>query len=100
MAAGETLAAAVERELAEETGLEVVCGEFIGWVERVSDDFHFVIMDFRVGLVGQLDDAGPLPSLSASDDAVEAAWLPLDQLDSVPLVAGLHEFLRAHQIVP
>ena len=34
--AGETLAEAVVRELAEETGLEGVCGELVGWVERIE----------------------------------------------------------------
>ena len=34
--AGELLAEAVVRELAEETGLEGVCGSLIGWVERVG----------------------------------------------------------------
>ena len=34
---GETLAEAVVRELAEETGLEGVCGELVGWVERIDD---------------------------------------------------------------
>ena len=33
---GETLAEAVTRELREETGLEGVCGPFIGWAERSS----------------------------------------------------------------
>src|ERR1700682_2066624 len=44
---GETLAEAVLRELAEETGLEGVCDELIGWVERIGDGHHHVILDFR-----------------------------------------------------
>ncbi len=34
---GELLAEAVVRELREETGLEGVCGELVGWVERIGD---------------------------------------------------------------
>src|SRR5205823_1617712 len=37
---GETLAEAVVRELAEETGIEAVCDELVGWVERIGDDHH------------------------------------------------------------
>ena len=35
---GETLAEAVVRELAEETGIEGVCDQFVGWVERMNED--------------------------------------------------------------
>src|SRR5205085_9995636 len=45
---GETLAEAVVRELAEETGLEGVAEGFVGWVGRIGDGFHYVILDFAV----------------------------------------------------
>src|SRR5436305_7785133 len=45
---GEVLAEAVVREVREETGLEGACGDFIGWVERIEGDDHFVILDFEV----------------------------------------------------
>src|ERR1700690_2055650 len=48
---GETLAEAVVRELSEETGLEGVCGSFVGWVERFDEDRHFVILDFHVTIL-------------------------------------------------
>src|SRR2546430_2526319 len=34
---GETLAEAVVRELAEETGLEGVCDRLAGWVDRIAE---------------------------------------------------------------
>lgn len=89
---GESLTAAVERELAEETGLTVRCGRFVGWVERISDAYHFVIMDFEAAVVG-----GGEPV--AGDDASAVAWVPLDRLDEVPLVAGLQAFLVEHGYV-
>ncbi len=49
---GETLAEAVEREVAEETALAVRCGPFVGWVERIGATHHFVIMDFQAELIG------------------------------------------------
>src|SRR4051812_39756039 len=71
--AGETLAEAVVRELAEETGLEAVCGELVGWVERIGDDHHFVILDFAATV---LDPVDPV----AGDDAAEAAWIPVNEV--------------------
>ena len=90
---GESLAAAVEREVAEETGLTVSCGDLVGWVELIGDDHHYVVVDFRARLVGE---PGPL---RAGDDADDAAWVPLDDLASVPLVDGLLGFLSDHGVV-
>jgi acetyl-CoA carboxylase carboxyl transferase subunit beta len=90
--AGETLAAAVERELAEETGLTGRCEAFLGWVERIDDAHHFVILDFRVGVVGG--------ELQAGDDADAVRWVPLADVASwPPVVGGLVEFLTAHGVV-
>jgi 8-oxo-dGTP diphosphatase len=90
--AGETLAEAVVRELAEETGLEGVCGELVGWVERIGVDHHYVILDFRVTV---LDDR---PAV-AGDDAVEVAWVALADVAESPLVDGLAEFLYQHGVI-
>ena len=89
---GETLAEAVVRELAEETGLEGVCGELIGWVERIGDGYHYVILDFRCTV---LEDATP----TAGDDAAEVAWVPLVDVAELALVDGLAEFLHQHGII-
>jgi mutator protein MutT len=91
--AGETLAEAVLRELAEETGLEGVCDELVGWVERMGPDHHFVILDFAVTV---LEPREP----RAGDDAAEAEWVPLGQVAHRRLAEGLAEFLHEHGIVP
>ncbi|MDE0652289.1 MAG: NUDIX hydrolase [bacterium] len=83
---GETLAAAVVREVAEETGLEVVCDGFADWVERIGDEHHYVIADFWVSVVS---DHPP----EAGDDAAEARWVPLTELGDLDLTAGLRDFL-------
>jgi 8-oxo-dGTP diphosphatase len=88
---GETVAEAVVRELAEETGLEGVCGDLVGWVERMGDGYHFVILDFRVTV---LETENP----RAGDDAAEVAWVPLADIAEVRLVEGLAEFLFDHGI--
>lgn len=96
---GETLHAAVERELREETGLTVLSGRFLGWVERfgmddVGHDFHYVIMDFCASVL----DSTTRWNVKAGDDASEARWVPFRQLPVVDLVPGLREFLREHGI--
>lgn len=89
---GETLAEAVVRELAEETGLDAVCGTFIGWVERLGDDHHFVIMDFDVVVMGPDEPV-------AGSDAAEAAWVPVWDVPELRLVEGLAEFLAEHGVI-
>jgi 8-oxo-dGTP diphosphatase len=85
---GETLHEAVVRETHEETGLEVVVDRFLGWVERLDDTDHYVILDFAVT---PLD---PARAPVAGDDAAEAAWVPVPELSELRLVDGLPEFLH------
>ena len=91
--AGELLAEAVVRELTEETGVEGVCGELVGWVERFEDDEHYVILDFHVDV---LEGTSPV----AGDDAAEARWVPLMDVAELNLVDGLAEFLHEHGVIP
>jgi 8-oxo-dGTP diphosphatase len=90
---GETLAEAVVRELAEETGLEALCDQLVGWVERIGDDHHFLIVDFAVTVLSS-------ETPTAGDDAAEATWVPVAEVASLPLVDGLAEFLHEHGILP
>ena len=90
--AGETMAEAVVRELAEETGLSGECVGVVGWVERIGPEHHFVIVDFRV----RVDAAGrPTPG----GDAAEAAWVPLEEAGALALVEGLAAFLAEHGVL-
>lgn len=89
---GETLAEALVREVLEETSLEVVCGRFLGWVERIDGAHHVVILDFEAEA---LERREPIPG----DDAQEAAWVPLHDVCDRRLVEGLAEFLHDHGIL-
>jgi ADP-ribose pyrophosphatase YjhB (NUDIX family) len=90
---GETLAEAVERELHEETGLAGTCGAFLGWVERIGDDHHFVILDFLVAVADGEEAV-------AGDDADAVRWVPVADVASWPeVVPGLVEFLVEHGVV-
>lgn len=90
---GETLAEAVEREVREETGLDVTCGPCIGWVERIGPGYHYLILDFRATV------REPSAALQAGDDASDAAWVPLVDLPRTDLVAGLYDFLTEHGVI-
>ncbi len=104
---GETLAEAVTRELLEETGLEGLCGSFIGWAELLLDPegadvvdggddgptHHAVVLDFEVTVVG---DDEPV----AGDDAAEVRWVDLHEVGEQRLAPGLAEFLHDHGIIP
>lgn len=92
---GETLAEAVVREVAEETGLEAVCDDLVGWVERIGADHHHVIFDFYVTVLD-----GPETGPTAGSDAAEAVWVLLDDVTHLALTDGLAEFLHEHDIVP
>jgi 8-oxo-dGTP diphosphatase len=80
---GETLRKAAEREVREETGLEVDIGELLGVFDRVVPDesgkirYHYVLIDFlchcRSG------------ELTAGDDADEVAWFRREGLEPLGL---------------
>lgn len=88
----ELLEEAVVRELAEETGVEGVCGDLVGVVERLGDGHHFVILDYQVHV---LEATQPV----AGDDAAEAAWVPLHDVAELRLTDGLAEFLHEKGIL-
>jgi 8-oxo-dGTP diphosphatase len=89
---GETLAEATVRELLEETGIDGVCGPFLGWVERIDTERHHVILDFTVVV-------DPREEPAAGSDVTEAAWVPLAGVAELRLVDGLAEFLAEHDVI-
>jgi ADP-ribose pyrophosphatase YjhB (NUDIX family) len=87
---GEGLHEATVREVREETGIDVVIDRFLGWVERIeepgpdgADGYHFVILDFAAAVLEEGQE------LRAGDDAAEAAWVDIGDLDGRALVPGL-----------
>jgi len=75
---GETLEAAVAREILEETGLSIVVGPVVEVLDRIERDdenrvaYHFVIIDY---LCHAADDR-----LVCGSDADDAHWVAVDRL--------------------
>lgn len=85
---GESLVAACEREVLEETGLCVCVQHIVAVVERRDAHFHYVIIDFLAQLLeGQ--DRTPV----AKSDVTEACWVAVNKLHEYPLVEGLQRII-------
>jgi len=77
----ETLAQAVAREVREETGLIVEVGALACVVERMGDDFHFVILDYLARVIGG--------TLAAATDVSVAKFVTDQEAAQLPLTDGL-----------
>ena len=91
--ARETLAQAVAREVREETGLVVEVGALACVLERIADDYHFVLLDYFARVTGG--------QLAAGSDARAARFVDPDELQALPLTEGLADVLaRARATQP
>lgn len=90
---GETLAQAVAREVHEETGLIVEVGTLACVLERLGDDYHFVLLDYFARITGG--------RLAAASDARAARFVAFEELAGLPLTEGLADVLvRARATQP
>ncbi len=85
---GETDHDAVEREVAEETGLRVRAGALCGRVRRGDYD----IADYACEVLGGV--------LCAGDDATAVLWADFETYRALPLVEGLADVLAAWGVLP
>ena len=89
----ETLAQAVAREVREETGLFVEVGTLACVLERMGDDYHFVLLDYFARGTGG--------TRAAASDAAATRFVALDELAGLPLTEGLADVLaRARATQP
>jgi 8-oxo-dGTP diphosphatase len=81
--AGETLQAALVREILEETGLEVQVGPIVEVLDRITRDadgrveYHFVLIDYLCHVVGG--------TLRAGSDAAAAEFADAEALEGYDL---------------
>lgn len=92
VAPGESLVAAAEREILEETGITIEAGElawhfeFIERDEEGSVKFHYVVLDF----FARYRSGEP----AAGDDAAAVRWVGFDELAGLPLNPSTDQALR------
>jgi mutator protein MutT len=89
---GETLVQAVRREVREECAVEIEAGPVVGVFEPMQRDpagrlqYHYVVVDLLARyLAGEPQ---------ADDDAEDACWIALDQLDTLPMQQETREIIR------
>lgn len=88
---GETIAEAIAREVAEETGLTVTVGALVGVHEVVTDQHHLVILDH----LAEVTAGEP----AAATDARDVAWMGRSELAAAGPTEGLLDFLDRHRVV-
>ncbi|MGD0144898.1 MAG: NUDIX domain-containing protein [Rhizomicrobium sp.] len=88
---GETLTAAVHREVREETGLEVEILGLVDVAETIRDaaagapDDHFVLIDFAARVVSG--------TAQAASDAADARWFDMEELADLRLWSEMRRII-------
>ena len=89
---GETLQAAAEREILEETGLQIRARDPVYTFDHLEKDedghirFHYVIVDLEADYIGG--------EILPGDDAAEARWLSPDDLEKMKVSPKTRELLK------
>jgi len=89
---GEYLSEALRREVLEETALEAEVTGLAGILEVLGEP-HYVILDFFVEVAPGADPV-------AGGDALEARWVPLDEVLRLECTPRFVETLRGWGVLP
>lgn len=88
---GETVKEAVVREVIEETGITVKPVELVAVIDSIHRDdegnfkYHYVLLEYVCKYVSG--------KIKASSDAPDARWVPLNDLDQVPIMPSTKRFI-------
>jgi len=91
---GETLQAAAEREIREETGIRIAAGKPVYTFDVVDRDeenrirYHYVIVDLEATYIDGIVRSG--------DDALEARWVAAHELNELEVSRPTRQLLRRH----
>jgi ADP-ribose pyrophosphatase YjhB (NUDIX family) len=89
---GESVKSALQREIEEETGLEVKVMDLVEIFERIIPDaqgkilYHYVLLDYWCGVEGG--------QLKAQSDAADAGFFPVLSLETMNLPRETAEVIR------
>lgn len=92
---GESLAAAVRREMREECGIEVEAEAPAIMLDRIIRDAdgallaHYLIIDFWATPIGD-----PHPVVTAASDALAAGWFTMEEIRALPTTTNLLDYLE------
>jgi len=97
---GEEVQMAAEREAYEETGFKVKVTTLAGIIDKIMYDnkgkieYHYVLLNFFVEQIEGDEAQAPIPD----DDALDAKFVPFDQLMNYKLTESLIELLKQLKI--
>ena len=97
---GERTQTAAEREALEETGFKVKVTKLAGIIDKIMYDkegkleYHYVLLNYFVEQIEGAPDQPPV----AADDALDAKFVPFDELKNYQLTESLIELLTQLKI--
>jgi ADP-ribose pyrophosphatase YjhB (NUDIX family) len=97
---GERLENAAEREAYEETGLIVIVSKLAGIIDKILYDdggkveYHYVLINYFVEQIDGDQNKQPVPN----SDALDAKFVPFDDLKNYALTESLIELLKQLKI--
>lgn len=97
---GERTQTAAERETLEETGFKVKVTKLAGIIDKIMYDkegkleYHYVLLNYFVEQIEGAPDQPPV----AADDALDAKFVPFDELKNYQLTESLIELLTQLKI--
>ena len=97
---GEKVQNAAEREAFEETGFKVKVSKLAGIIDKIMYDdegkieYHYVLFNYFVDQIEGAPDQHP----KADDDALDAKFVPFEELKNYQLTESLIELLKELKI--